>query len=206
MVNKGKRAESLKERIELVVKTLDTYINTPSLKAGISNMDQLATKLEKDTGVGYSTLLKSTNKGGYYREHLDSALLKISPSTSKLGSLTQPAPKNWVHQRAIYESKIGILNKEVKKLQLSLQEAELAISTASQSQLTLQDASDMRQADINVEKLCRALARILDHEEVGLELMQDGSIEFFGETLVSAEQAQPYLEWQVRTTPAPLKG
>ncbi|EGR1869871.1 hypothetical protein D3N24_20900 [Vibrio vulnificus] len=202
---KNKRTESLNERIELVTKALDTYIATPSLKAGISNMDQLAKKLERDTGIGYSTLLKSENKGGYYRGYLETALLKIAPSTSKLDSLAQPQPKNWVHLKARYESRIGLLNDEIKKLQINLKQAELAISDASNSQLTLHDATEFRQADINVEKLCRALARILDHEDVGLDLMPDGRIEYFGETLVSSEQAQPYLAWLERTTPDPLK-
>ncbi|EGQ9329343.1 hypothetical protein F6E22_17450 [Vibrio vulnificus] len=206
MGNKKKRMECLADRIERVVEILDTYIKTPSLKVSISNMDQLASKLARETGIGYSTLLKSTAKGGYYREYLDSALLKIAPSMSKIGSLAQPEPKNWVHQKAIYESKIGILNEKINKLRLNLQQVELALSTVSQSKLTLHEVSDIRQADIGVEMLCRALARILDHEEVGLDLMPDGSIEYFGETLVSSDQAQPYLTWQERTKPAPLKG
>ncbi|MCG9776503.1 hypothetical protein L1D49_24895, partial [Vibrio diabolicus] len=88
----------------------------------------------------------------------------------------------------------------------NLQQVELALSTVSQSKLTLHEVSDIRQADIVVEMLCRALAQILDHEEVGLDLMPDGSIEYFGETLVSSDQAQPYLAWQERTKPALLKG
>ncbi|MEZ8044087.1 hypothetical protein AB4516_15160 [Vibrio sp. 10N.222.54.F12] len=204
MVNK--RTQSLKGRIELVTKTLDTYIATPGLKAGISNMDQLAKKLERDTGIGYSTLLKSEDKGGYYRGYLETALIKVAPSTNSLGSLAEPQPKNWVHQEAIYRSKIGLLNNEIKKLKIELRQAELAISDASNSQLTLQDATEIRQADINVEKLCRALARILDHEDVGLDLMPDGRIEYFGETLVNSEQTQPYLAWQARTTPTSHRG
>jgi len=197
----NKRTQSLKARVELVTKTLDTYIATPSLKAGISNIDQLARKLERDTEIGYSTLLKKEDKGGYYRGYLETALIKLAPSTKNtLGSLAQQQPKNWVHQEAIYQLKISRLENEIKKLKMNLKQAELAIAHASRSQLTLDDATASRQADIDVEKLCRALARILDNPDVGLELKQDGQVEYFGELLVNYEQIQPYLAWQKRTS------
>lgn len=203
MVKENVRAESLRKRIDLVVKTLDTYINTPSLRTDISSMNQLARKLHRDTGVAYSTLLKAENSGGYYRGYLETALLKIAPSTNILDSLAQPKPKNWAHLQARYESRISLLNNEVKKLKNDLLQAELAISNASQKQLTLQDATDARQADIDIEKLCRALARILDNGDVGLDFMPDGRIEYFGETIVNSEQTLPYLAWQKRNTPPP---
>ncbi|MCC4817993.1 hypothetical protein LMH81_15825 [Vibrio lentus] len=192
-----RRAEEI-QRVEKVIDTLDRIRSLPSLSREIKSLDKLAKKVSSVTGIGYSTLLK---KQGQYRIHLEHALIDIVPRKESLSSLSDPEPENWVHQKAIYQSEIGLMQDEIKSLKRQLTQTKLAIETASTSRLTIDSAISLRDCDIKLEKMCRTLALLLDFEELSLEILQDGSIKYFGETIVSAEYMQPYLDWQNRTTP-----
>ncbi|RQW62076.1 hypothetical protein [Vibrio viridaestus] len=198
----NQRKSLVNQRIKHLREVLDKISQHSSLKRDITNIDKLAKKVSETTGIGYSTLLK---KGGNYRHHLEATLIKIIPKSASLVSFEDKMPENWVHQKAIYESEIGLLKQELKKAEKSLDQARLAIAHASDHRLTIDDANKHRDMDIKVEKLCRVLATLLDYlaeEQLGIELdVKTGTIVSYGETLMTSELLAPYIEWQKRTSP-----
>lgn len=196
------RQLKVSQREENVRLTIDKLLTHPSLSRDISNMDTLAKTISQKTGIGYSTLLK---KNSNYRRYLESALFQITTKDSKLVSFSKNMPNNWIHQKAIYESEISLLKGKINHLQTTFEHTRIALGSSSNNAGSVESAVRERELNIKIEKLCRALAIILDYcaeELMGIELnSQTKTIECYGEVLMKPELLEPYIEWQNKLLP-----